>query len=441
MTSIFTSTLIGPLVLAAVAAVEPVPIEPVDLSLMSGRGTIVECPNGVARVATSNPDVVDAVTASGREVLFQAKGIGQATLFVWSRTGERTTYNVTVEANLDPLRKLLREAFPNEDIDVRVSRDSVVLVGRASSPAVAERALALVGASYKGAVSNLMVPPPPIEKQVVLHVKFAELSRSALSEFGVTLLSTGALNTPGRITTGQFASGNMTDLTGQTPGHAGGTSTTFGLSDMLNIFAFRPDLNLGAVIRDLQTRGLLQILAEPNLVAANGREASFLAGGEFPIPIVQGGNNSGSISIQFREYGIRLSFLPLLTPNRTVRLHVKPEVSSIDSANGVRLSGYVIPALSTRRIETDIELGEGQSFVIGGLLDDRVVESLSQVPGLAHVPVLGALFKSRSVSKTKTELIVVVTPEAAMPIVGPAPKLPAPIPFLGPPEEGKGQKP
>ena len=190
-----------------------------------------------------------------------------------------------------------------------------------------------------------------------------------------------------------------------------GEARTFAVSDILNIFALRPDLKLGMVIRDLQARGLLQILAEPNLVASNGKEASFLAGGEFPVPIVQSGASAGAVTVQFREFGIRLSFLPRLTANRTIKLHVKPEVSTIDSANGVTVSGFRIPALSTRRIETDIELAEGQSFVIAGLMDDRVIENLSHLPGLSRIPVLGVLFRSRSQTKAKTELVVVVTPE------------------------------
>ncbi len=174
-------------------------------------------------------------------------------------------------------------------------------------------------------------------------------------------------------------------------------------------------MNLGAIIKDLQTQGLLQILAEPNLVTTNGKEASFLVGGEFPVPILQGGASAGAITVQFREYGIRVSFLPVITPHHTIKMHVKPEVSTIDVSNSVVFSGFTIPALATRRIETDVELGEGQSFVIGGLLDDRVTESLSKLPGLASIPILGALFKSRAISKTKTELLVMVTPELITP--------------------------
>jgi pilus assembly protein CpaC len=401
-----------------------------EMILTLGKGAVIDCPQGVLRVATSSPEVVDVVAASSEEVLFHAKALGQATVFVWSRTGERRVYEVTVEPNLEPLRKLVHDAFPDEDIDIRASHESLALVGSASSQATADRALALVAASVKGAVSTLRVPPSGMEKQVILRVRFAELDRTALSEFGVNLLSTGALNTPARIGTGQFASGSLSTITGSIPASADGAKTTFSLSDALNIFAFRPDLNLGALIRDLASRGLMQILAEPNLVATNGKEANFLAGGEIPIPVAQAGANSGAISVMFREYGIKLSFLPQVTNHKTVRLHVKPEVSSLDPANGVTVSGLTIPALSTRRVETDIELGEGQSFVIAGLIDDRVVQNLSQVPGLAHIPLLGALFKSRSISKSKTELIVVVTPEMAETATGAKWDLPMPLPAL-----------
>jgi len=243
----------------------------------------------------------------------------------------------------------------------------------------------------------------------------------------VNLLSTGALNTFGSIGTQQFSSIIPGPVAGTIGSPLTGSSTSFSLSDALNIFAFRPDLNLGAIIKDLQTKGLLQILAEPNLVTTNGKEASFLVGGEFPVPVVQGGANAGAITIQFREFGIKLNFLPQVTTHHTIKMHVKPEVSTIDLTNAVVFSGFTIPALATRRMETDVELGEGQSFVIAGLLDDRVTENLSQVPGLAQIPILGALFKSRSVSRAKTELIVLVTPESIYPLSRTDPK---PLPYM-----------
>lgn len=413
---------------------------PVPMTLTVGRGTVVDCPEGVSRVATSNPEAVDAVVASDGEVLFHAKGLGQATLVVWSKNGARRTFDVTVEPNLEPLRGLLQRTFPRETMDVQATRESLALVGTASSQTIADRALALVAASVKGAVSNLQVAPPGIEKQILLRVRFAELNRAASYEFGVNLMSTGAARTPGLIATGQFPSAGISEVNGQIPA-VGSGSTKFTLSDVLNIFAFRPDLNLGLLIRDLQTRGLLQILAEPNLIATNGKEATFLAGGEFPVPIAQGGSNAGSITVQFREFGIRLSFLPQITAHNTIRLHVKPEVSTIDPANGITVSGFRIPALSTRRVETDVELAEGQSFVIAGMLDDRLVQELSRIPGLANIPILGQLFRSRSQTKAKTELMIVVTPEAGIPLSAGAPiqqMLPQmPMPFLGPERKRK----
>ena len=411
--------------------------EPMKLSI--GRSVILDRASDVARISISNPDVVDAVAVTTREILVNAKSAGLSTLVIWSKAGARSMYAVTVDRDLDPVRRLLKDTFPDEAIDVRTDRDSLALIGHASSQAVADRATALVAPLAKTVVNNLQVVPPGADRQIVLRVKFAELNRNVASSFGVNLLSTGALNTPGRITTGQFASGNPSQVTGTIPGHPTGTTSTFTLSDALNIFAFRPDLNHGAVIRDLETRGLLQILAEPNLVTTNGKEASFLVGGEFPVPVLQPGS-SGSVTIQFREFGIRLTFLPQVTAHKTIKMHVKPEVSTIDVANGVVFNGFNIPALATRRMETDVELGEGQSFVIGGLLDDRVTESLSSVPGLSHLPILGSLFKSRDITRSKTELLVMVTPEATYPL---SPADPKPLPqmpkeFLAP---LSGQKP
>jgi pilus assembly protein CpaC len=403
----------------------------VMITLPVGTGTVVDCPGGVARVATSHPEAVDAVVAGEREVMFQAKALGQATLVVWSKTGERRAYEVTVDPDLAPLRRLLKDTFPGEQIDVRASRDSVALVGRASTQAVADRALALVTPAAKAAVNNLTVAPTAHERQILLRVRFAEVNRTASSELAFNLFSTGAAGTHGTIATGQFPSARIGDVSGTIPGWDP-TATKISFSDVLNIFAFRPDLNLGLLIHDLQSRGLLQILAEPNLVATNGKEATFLAGGEFPVPIVQGGANVGAVTVQFKEFGIRLSFLPLFTGTGTLRLHVKPEVSTIDPANGVTVSGFRIPALSTRRVETDVELAEGQSFVIAGLLDEHVIQDLARVPGLADIPLLGALFRSHSLTKSRTELIVVVTPEPRSAMDGPPPVPPMPLPFLEP---------
>jgi pilus assembly protein CpaC len=400
-----------------------------ELRLTVGRSVVLDYPTDIRQISTSDPAVVDAIAVSTREVLLHAKGNGAATIVVWSKTGQRTLYSITVEQNLEPLRRLVRETFPNEEIRVLSTRDSLSLNGRVSTKEIADRAVALVTPFGKSIVNNLQVAPLPSERQIMLRVKFAELNRNAVEAFGVNIISTGGGNTIGSTSTGQFAPpgiGTNNQISGGIPGQLAGSTGSFRVSDLLNIFAFRPELNLGALIRALENQQLLQILAEPNLVTSNGREASFLVGGEFPIPVLQGSGNAGAVTIQFREFGIRLTFRPEVTENGTIRMSVKPEVSTIDITNAIQISGFLIPALSSRRIESNIELREGQSFVIGGLLDDRTTDNLQRIPGLSSVPLLGLLFKSRETRKTKTELIVMVTPEIAKPLdPGQAVPLPA----------------
>ena len=394
------------------------------LEVLSGQGTVLDFAADVKRVYTSNPDVADPAVISDHEVVVNAKTAGVATLLVWLDSGDRQSLLISVSSDLGPARRLLRETFPNEDISLQGSKEALSLVGRVTKPDISDRAVALLKPFAQSVVSNIEVVTPRGLRQVALHVVFAELDRNATDSFGVNLLSTGGGNTVGRTSTGQSAAPNPS----QVPGNV------FSLTNALNIFAFRPDLNIGATITDLQNKGVLEVLAEPNLVASEGKEAHFTVGGEFPIPVAQGGATPGAITVQFREYGIRLGFLPVVTPNGTIRMHVTPEVSTIDVANAILLNGFSIPALSTRKMETDVELREGQSFLIAGLLDNRVTENLARMPGLANIPILGPFFRSHDTTKSKTELVIMVTPVMAYPLPDGAPApLPAmPKPFLSP---------
>jgi pilus assembly protein CpaC len=389
---------------------------PEDIRLTVGKSIVVDYPTDIGRISTSNADVVDASPVTTREILIHGKSFGTVTLVVWSKSGQRNFYNITVEQNLEPLRRLLKETFPKEEFNLVASRDSMAINGHVSNKDVAERATALASPFAKTVVNNLQVAAAPVEKQILLRVKFAELDRTAASQFAINLISTGAGNTPGRITTGQFSAPAPNTLTGTIGAPNVGTVSSFAITDALNIFAFRPDLNLGALIKALQSRSLVQILAEPNLITTNGKEASFTVGGEFPVPVLQGGANAGAVTIQFREFGVRLMFNPLITDNKTIKMYVKPEVSELDFSHAVTLNGFTIPALSTRKMETNIELGEGQSFVIAGLIDNRITDSVARVPGLASLPIIGNFFKSRDLSKNSTELIVLVTPEITYPL-------------------------
>lgn len=410
-----------------------------EMRLTVGRSMVLDFAGDVRQISTSDPLIVDAVAVSTREVLLNAKAVGTATVVIWSKTGERTVHGITVEQNLEPLRRLLKDTFPTEDIKVQSSRDAISLTGRVAAKEISERAALLASAYGKNVVSNLAVAPPPPERQIILRVKFAEIDRRAVQSYGFNLISTGAGNTPARTTTGQFSPPQISTVAGSIPGGVTGTRTEFNVSDALNIFAFRPDLNLGAFIRALQGENLLQILAEPNLVTTENREASFLVGGEFPVPVVQGGGNAGAVTVQFREFGIRLTFTPTITGQGTIKMHVRPEVSTIDVNNAVTVSGFLIPALATRRMETNVDLREGQSFAIAGLLDNRVQESLNRIPGLSNIPLFGALFKSKEITKNLSELVVIVTPEFAP--SGPPATPNMPIPFLEPFKPGDVRKP
>ncbi len=402
-----------------------------EIAMTVGKAVILDHPDEITRVSISNPEVADAVAVSTKELLINAKGPGITTLVIWSKGGERNFFTLAVQPNLQQMQQQFKSTFPQDDIQISVSNGTVALTGKVSSQAVAEKAAAMVAGLGRAVVSNLVFPVVS-ERQVLLKVRFAEVQRSAIQQFGVNLFSTGALNTPGTISTQQFAGARPTNVEGTIGGKVTGTSSTFSLSDALNIFAFRPDLNLGALIRALQLRNMLEVLAEPNLVATSGKEAVFLVGGEFPVPVVQGGGNAGAVTIQFREFGIRLNFTPIITGTDTIKLHVRPEVSSLDFANAVSLSGFLIPALSTRRVETDVELAAGQSFVIAGLLDRRVSENLSRIPGLASIPLLGNLFKSRNINKNNSELLVLVSPEfpAAIAAGDAKPEVHYPVEFM-----------
>jgi pilus assembly protein CpaC len=385
-----------------------------DLRLTVGKSVVIDYPSDVRQISTSNPDILDASPVTTREILLHAKGLGSATMVVWAKTGERMFYNVTVDLNLDPLRKILRDSFPNEQITPDSSRDALSLNGKISSQIVGDRAVAMASTFAKTVINNLEVAAPGVDKQILLRVRFAELDRQRQAQYGINLLAAPGGNPIG-ANTGQFGPPTL-DATVSVGPNSAPTPTTLTITQALNIFAFDPRLNLGAFIKALQSNNILQILAEPNLVTTNGKEAYFLVGGEFPVPILQGGSNAGSVTVQFREFGIRLRFTPVITANGTIKMHLNQEVSTIDTANGVTVSGFAIPALSTRRAETDVELGEGQSFVIAGLLDNRERDSFSKLPILSSLPILGSLFKTKDENKLRTELLVIVTPEITVPL-------------------------
>ncbi len=385
-----------------------------DLSVTVGKSIVIDSPADIVRIAVANGDIAEAVAVDPHQVLVNGKAPGETSFIVWQKGGNRLFFDLTVRVNntvvqaqVERAKEELRRFLPGQGVDLTFENNTVFLQGRVSDVTSADRALAI--ASTLGKVVNLLyVAVPPSEAQVLLKVRFANVDRAATTELGLNLFSTGATNTIGGVTTGQFTAPAI----GVTP-----TQTNLTLSDALNILLFRRDLNLGATIRALQQKQLLEVLAEPNLLSQNGKPASFLAGGEFPYPILQGGGAGlGAVTIQFREFGVRITFVPQVTPRGTIHLEVAPEVSALDYTNGLTFQGVSIPGLSTRRVHTEIELDSGQSFAIAGLLDNRITETLSKIPGLGDLPVLGKLFQSKSATRNHTELLVLVTPELVQPI-------------------------
>jgi pilus assembly protein CpaC len=313
----------------------------------------------------------------------------------------------------------MSQLFPNESIEVRGNGRNIVLSGSVSSKDVVDRAIN-VALGYvekkEDVVTLLQVRPGPASNQVLLKVRFAEVSRSALTEFGMSIFTspTGINNTLGRVTTQQYPAPAYSDLAWSKANSDFGSEVTsasgkLNFSDYLNVFLLSQKYDLGTVIRAMQERGIFQSLAEPNLVSESGKEASFLAGGEFPIPVVQGSQQGSAVTIQFKEFGIRLNFTPTVIADR-VHLKVKPEVSTLDFANGLTMQGFRVPALSTRRTETELELRNGQTFAIAGLMNNQLNSTLQKVPGIGDIPILGQLFKSRAANKNQTELVVMITP-------------------------------
>jgi len=423
---------------AAPATQEPTPAanqaqdssEPQALHLLVGRSLVITSPSRIKRVSLADPDIAEALVVSPTQVLVNGKKPGGVSLLVWDETDQSQAFEVSVDIDVLGLSQKIHEVFPTENVHIDTSKDVVILSGKISSSVVADKILEVVKGAAPKVTSMMEVPPPPTG-EILLQVRFAEVDRSALTQLGFNLLSTGLGKTIGSISTNQFGGTSSWSIqdsfpvrgpqnnptTGQPPSERFSTSQ---VASALNIFLFNPNIHLGAAIQAMQAKNLFQILAEPNLMTESGKEASFLAGGEFPYPVVQsiggGSTTSPAITITFKEYGIRLSFTPILMADGTIHLKVKPEVSTLDYSNAIVVSGFTLPALSTRRVESDMSLADGQTFAIAGLVDNRVTELMQKVPGIGDIPILGKLFQSKSLNKSKNELLVIVTPHIVRPL-------------------------
>ena len=413
-----------------------------ELSVTVGKSVLVDCAQPIQRVAIGLGDIAEASAISPTEIMVDGKTQGETSLIIWDIHGGRQFFNVTVRPaatvtgdSLDAIRRELRSELPGQTIRVSYSNNSIFLRGTVNDLVSSTRAVQI--ASSAGKVVNLLdVNVPKTDPQILLKVRIASVDRSRARQLGINLFNLGLGNAVGGVTTTQFTPPTITSGGGS--GGSGGAATGVGgtatFSQEFNLLAFFPGLGTGADISALETKGVLQVLAEPNLMATNGKEASFLAGGEFPYPVAQASNGSFAVSIEFKQYGIRLNFIPTITPRGTIHLQVAPEVSALDYTNEVDISGFEVPGITSRKVNTEVELADGESFMIGGLLDKSTNDTFEKIPFIGDIPILGKLFQSEQKTKNDTELIVIVTPEivSALPAGTPLPSLHYPETFIPP---------
>lgn len=360
-----------------------------------GKGALVTLPAPVSRLAVADTTIADFQFPGGpNEMMVRGLRLGTTSLIVWEQTGARRIYNIEVVPDLTALRTQIRTLFPSESITVTLTGSSIILSGAVSDPITARRIRELAEATGVAVIDNIQAPAA---QQVLLHVRFAEVRRSAVDRLAADLFGTDV--------------GNIGDVVG-----SGATADVTTLSEgIVNLLLAGGTARLDAAIRALRSSGEFRSLAEPNLITIDGQEATFLAGGEFPYPIVQPGAQTTAVSIAFKEFGVRLRFTPTITNTGAIRLKVAPEVSSLDFANGLTVSGFQIPSLLARRAETEVEMRPGQHLAIAGLLDNTWSENLDKIPFLGDLPIIGTFFRARSNLQDRTELLVLITPHIVAP--------------------------
>jgi len=376
----------GLLWLPATASAQRVIRDPEQvMSVSKGASLLIVNQTPIQRFSMGDPGVAQAVVVSPTEILVNGKTLGTTSLVLWDTSGLPKLYSVEVTADAPGLERYLKALMPAESISVSASGNSVTLSGNVRDPNSVGRAVEVAKSTGAVIVDNMVAPQAV---QVLLQVRFAEISRSAAKEFDAA-----------------FNARNTDELRGDLNWE--GNTVSEGL---IRALISSPGANIEALINASKSRGQFRSLAEPNLLTIPGKEAYFLAGGEFPFPTIQSGNQTGGITIVFKDFGIKLRFTPTITRSGAIRLKLAPEVSSLDFANGLVISGFEIPSILTRRAETEVELREGQHLAIAGLMDNNTVNNVTKIPILGDIPILGQFFRSTDAQQRRTELLVLVSP-------------------------------
>ena len=388
-----------------------------NLDLVSGKTVVLTTRTPFKRMSIGQPDVADVNPIGPANILVTAKKAGSTQLIIWDDQDHSQVIEVTVQLDLAAVKRQLKSAFPDAHIEAEALSDTILLRGQVDSAQTAEQLVEM--ASAYGKVHNFLEISGG--QQVMLQVKFAEVSKKAEKDLGVNFGATDGVsifgNNSGGFNPFTFTGGGTTPLLLGVPLTPTATGTLFGTGRYGNGNPF------AYFIKVLRENNLLRILAEPNVMAISGQEATFLAGGEIPIPVSQGGNSG--ISVEYHEYGIKLKFTPYVLGNGKIRLKVNPEVSDLDYANAVNIGGSAVPAFTKQMVTTTVELAEGQSFSLAGLLKNNVTATTDAVPLLSDIPILGDLFRSTTYIRNETELVVLVTPKLVEPMnPGEVPSLP-----------------
>ncbi len=386
--------------------------EAIAVNVLVGQSRVINFDRPVGRFSVSNAEIAEAVLVTPDQVLVNGKAFGQVNFIAWEQTGGQfVVFDVYVRSNLSLIDSQIRTLFPKEDIRLSQANGSVVISGSVANAQVASQVQSVIEAAGFKAV-NMLTSPIANATQVQLEVRVAEVNRNKLRDYGTSFLTQPQGGTSGYINSG----GGPSTLGGASISQSQALLSGV-IEPALNLFIFNRQISTAGMLKVLRQEGAFRDLAEPNLIAMNGQQASFLAGGEFPVPVLQSfGSGNGGITIMWKEYGVRLNFKPTIIDEDHIRLELEPEVSVIDFVNGVRFNGFVVPALRTRRAKTGIELRDGQSFALAGLLDNSETKSLSRIPVISDIPVIGALFKSKSFEKKETELMFLVTAHLVKPV-------------------------
>jgi pilus assembly protein CpaC len=382
-----------------------------SILVYANESVLLDTDFNIRRVSVAKPETADVLVITPRQLLIVGKAQGTTSLVYWSEEEVPRTAEIIVGINLDRVRQDLRKIAPDEAFELTASGNALILTGTVSSNLVQNRIVESAKTYATPVVDLLKVVKL---EQVLLQIRVAEVDRSLAKELGLNMLFQPVID-GGQYRGFLVPPGGFNSFTGNI---AGGASIDGSISDLTQLFAVTPGAipKFAAMLRVLHDKGAIKTLSEPNLIVANGDEGKFLVGGEFPVVVASAAGSGAAASVNYKEFGIRLSFKPRIVSNGDVYMKITQEVSELDFANGIAISGFQLPALRSRKAESGLQLADGQTFVLAGLIDNKISRKVSKIPLLGDIPILGVLFQNTRYTNTETELMVMVTPKIVRPL-------------------------